>query len=713
MLEDYKNALKSGQRAYRACVARGQSPYLAVLDDILVNVNIVAQEPLGLVEIPAESIVGTKTSGRHTAFAPNFMPLLEPDTEFAGKWSNLCDAHLDEGIHTPIIAYEFLNKFYVQEGNKRVSVLKYFDAVRIAGTVTRLVPERNDSLENRIYYEFLDFYKLSKVNDVHFSRLGGYAKLQTLVCKASGESWTDDDRLSFSSFYTMFRQQFLALGGGGLNLTAGDAMLVYLSVYRYADACESTPSQMKQNLEKLWDEVKVLTEPQAVALSLEPKQGPGEPLLAKLNIFTKPSELKVVFLHEHNAENSAWVRAHDKGIEALQQAFPDRVFITRKENIEPEVDAEQVLEDVVHDNADVVFTSSARMHTACLKVAAQHPKTRILNCSLNAPHPLVRTYYPRMYEVTYLLGMLAGVMARTDRVGYVAANPVYGIPAAVNAFAQGLKTVRPEAKVVLRWACLQDPVHPLDFSDRQDVEIFYARDNREPEGTHRDYGLVRRMPDGSLQPLGLPVWRWDTFYIELVRSIFDGAWDLSCGDLPQKYLEYLTNFTAAPILYVHGNHDGSYRENEPGGCICVDDSVYVWKGLRIMGLGGSIRYNNREDSFQYTEREMRRRAHKLSRRAHQVGGIDLLLTHSPAAGLNDDTDRAHKGFECFNDLMDEYEPQWFVHGHVHLNYDAKLPRVCTRGGTTVINATERYVFEIPDPDPEIQNHPFWKKWFGV
>ena len=525
MLEDYKNALKSGQRAYRACVARGQSPYLAVLDDILVNVNIVAQEPLGLVEIPAESIVGTKTSGRHTAFAPNFMPLLEPDTEFAGKWSNLCDAHLDEGIHTPIIAYEFLNIFYVQEGNKRVSVLKYFDAVRIAGTVTRLVPERNDSLENRIYYEFLDFYKLSKVNDVHFSRLGGYAKLQTLVCKASGESWTDDDRLSFSSFYTMFRQQFLALGGGGLNLTAGDAMLVYLSVYRYADACESTPSQMKQNLEKLWDEVKVLTEPQAVALSLEPKQGPGEPLLAKLNIFTKPSELKVVFLHEHNAENSAWVRAHDKGIEALQQAFPDRVFITRKENIEPEVDAEQVLEDVAHDNADVVFTSSARMHTACLKVAAQHPKTRILNCSLNAPHPLVRTYYPRTYEVTYLLGMLAGVMARTDRVGYVAANPVYGIPAAVNAYAQGLKTVRPDAKVVLRWACLPDPAHPLDFSDRPDVEIFYARDNREPEGTHRDYGLVHRMPDGSLQPLGLPVWRWDTFYIEIVRSIFDGAWD--------------------------------------------------------------------------------------------------------------------------------------------------------------------------------------------
>ena len=180
MIEDYRSALRAGQRAYRACVARGQSPYLAVLDDILNGVNIVAQEPLGLVDIPAESIVGTKTSGRHTAFAANFMPLLEEDTEFAIKWSNLCEAHLEEGIHTPIIAYEYLNKFYVQEGNKRVSVLKYYEAVTIPGTVTRLVPARNDTLENKIYYEFLDFYKLSKINNVQFSRLGGYAKLQTL-----------------------------------------------------------------------------------------------------------------------------------------------------------------------------------------------------------------------------------------------------------------------------------------------------------------------------------------------------------------------------------------------------------------------------------------------------------------------------------------------------------------------------------------------------
>ena len=577
MLEDYKSALRAGQRAYRACVARGESPYLEVLDDILEGVDIVSQEPLGLVEIPAESLVGTKTSGRHTAFAANFMPLLEPDTEFAAKWSHLCDAHLEEGIHTPIIAYEYMNKFYVQEGNKRVSVLKYFDAVKIAGTVTRLIPARTDDLKNKIYYEFLDFYKLSKVNYVHFSKLGSYAKLQTLVCKASGETWSDDDRLNFASFYTMFHQQFEALGGPATGLKTGDALLVYLSVYRYADTYDATPAQVKQNLEKLWGEVKVLTEPHAVELSLEPPKTPAEPLLSKLNIFSpskQPSELRVVFLHEHNAQTSAWVRAHDVGRTALAEAFPNRVFINCYENVNPEVDAEQVLEEVAHNNADVVFTTSARMHTACLKVAAQHPRTRILNCSLNAPHPLVRTYYPRTYEVTYLLGLLAGAMTQTGQVGYVAANPVYGIPAAVNAFAQGVKTVRPGARIKLRWACLPDPAHPLDFSDCPEIDLFYARDSREPDDTHRDYGLCRKLPDGTLEPMGLPVWRWDTFYVEIVRSIFDGGWD-SIG-------------STRAVNYWWGLRSGAeeihYRDGLPAGTQQLLDLMEMLKGedkLRI------------------------------------------------------------------------------------------------------------------------------------
>ena len=522
MIEDYRSAQRAGQRAYRANVARGQSPYLAVLDDILTDVDIVAQEPLGLVDIPAESIVGTKTAGRHTAFASNFMPLLDDDTEFAVKWSNLCDAHLEEGIHTPIIAFEYLNKFYVQEGNKRVSVLKYYEAVKIPGTVTRLIPAKNDTLENKLYYEFLDFYKFSRINYVSFSRLGGYAKLQTLACKATGEAWTDDDRLNFSSLYTMFSQQFYALGGGSLGLTPGDALLVYLSVYRYADACESTPTKVRENLARLWDEVKILAEPHAVELLLEPKQS-SEPLLSKLNIFSsRPSELRVVFLHEHNAQTSAWVRGQDKGRAALVKAFPDKLYVSCRENVNPEVDAEQVLEEVAHDHADIVFTTSARMHTACLKVAAQHPKTRFLNCSLNAPHPLVRTYYPRTYEVTYLLGMLAGIVSHSDKVGYVAANPVYGVPAAINAFALGAQLTNPRAEIELRWSCCE--ASPAARLAEEGLRVICARD-LPGSGDSPDWrGLCLAQNAGPVCA-ALPVWNWGEVYIRLARSILRGGWD--------------------------------------------------------------------------------------------------------------------------------------------------------------------------------------------
>lgn len=563
-MEEYKSALKAGQKDYRAHVARGRNPYLPVLDDILVNVEIVATEPLGLVNMPSESIVGTKTSGRHTAFAPNFMPLLDEDTEFATKWSVLCDAHLDEGIRNPVTAYEFLNQFYIEEGNKRVSVLKHFDSASIPGTVTRLIPARNDSLENRIYYEFLDFYKLSKVNIVQFSRLGSYAKLQKLVCKASGEEWTDDDRKNFNALHTKFRKQFRALGGARLPLTVGDALLVYLSVYRYTDACDATPAQIKANLSKMWDEITVLTKDQAVEVVLEPQTEAASPLakplsgLSKLNIFTRPSELRVTFIHEYSEAASAWVRAHEKGRDALANTFGDRVILSSRENVDPGVDAEQVLEEVAHDGADVVFTTSVRMHTACLKVAAQHPKTKFLNCSLNAPHPLVRTYYPRTYEATYILGMLAGILSPTNVVGYVAPNPVYGIPAAVNAYAQGLRSVRPEGRVLLRWACLPDPEHPLSFSDREDVTLYYARDNREAPDSHRDYGLCQRLPNGVIRPLGLPEWRWDVFYTEIIRSILNGSWDVADTGKAINYWWGMKS-GAVGIRYSHGLPGGSLQ----------------------------------------------------------------------------------------------------------------------------------------------------------
>lgn len=168
---------------------------------------------------------------------------------------------------------------------------------------------------------------------------------------------------------------------------------------------------------------------------------------------------------------------------------------------------------------------------------------------------------------------------------------------------------------------------------------------------------------------------------------------LACGDLPHHYLEYLTNFTTAPVIYVHGNHDCE----SPDGCICADDRLVVYKGVRILGLDGCIRYDPKA-TYQYTERQMARKAARLRRAVARAGGVDILLTHSPARGLNDGTDPAHIGFACFNRLLEEYAPKYFIHGHVHISYNPAQPRLQKHGATTVINACERYLLDAPELD---------------
>ena len=167
---------------------------------------------------------------------------------------------------------------------------------------------------------------------------------------------------------------------------------------------------------------------------------------------------------------------------------------------------------------------------------------------------------------------------------------------------------------------------------------------------------------------------------------------LSCGDLNARYLSFLVTMGRAPLLYVHGNHDTTYAEHPPEGCDCIEDKLVTVGGLRILGLGGSIYYSG--GANQYTERQMARRIRRLRWRIWRAGGVDIVLTHSPAQGYGDGGDYAHRGFACFLDLIDRYHPRYLVHGHVHTSYVPNLSRVSERNGTTIINACERYTLEL-------------------
>ena len=231
--QNYREALHLGQKEYRIRVSRGQSPGLPALEDFLPAEKLNDGIDLGIVQVPCELFVGTKSRSRVNAFAANFMPILDEHSEFADKWCRLCTAHLEEGIREPVKAYEYMNRFYVEEGNKRVSVLKYFDAVSIPAHVIRILPERNGEKETELYFEFISFYKLSKVNFLEFSQRGSYAALQREVGKAADESWTEEERRHFVTVCYYFKKAYLTCGGGKLLSTFGDALLSYIQVYGY------------------------------------------------------------------------------------------------------------------------------------------------------------------------------------------------------------------------------------------------------------------------------------------------------------------------------------------------------------------------------------------------------------------------------------------------------------------------------------------------
>lgn len=184
---------------------------------------------------------------------------------------------------------------------------------------------------------------------------------------------------------------------------------------------------------------------------------------------------------------------------------------------------------------------------------------------------------------------------------------------------------------------------------------------------------------------------WD-YYQDGMLKDFDLI--LSCGDLPPQYLSFLVTFSNAPLLYVHGNHDECYKVTPPEGCVCIDDKIVEFKGLRILGLGGSMCYN--EGACQFTDKEMNSRVNKLRFALWKHKGFDILLTHAPAAGLSDGEDLPHRGFQVFNKLLDVYSPKYFIHGHVHLNYSRKHKRVYKYKETVVINGFQSYILEIED-----------------
>ena len=532
--DDYSKALRSAKAAYRKALSKGEYPYLPALDEIVDNRNVKTEEPLGLVSIPLDQIVGTKTAGRQNAFASNFMPLMPEDSEFSRKWDGVVQYHLNQGVGDPIEAYEYMNRFYVLEGNKRVSVLKYFHADSIEGTVVRLVPYPGDSPENQIYYEFLSFYKDSQVNYLTFTKKGSYALLTEAVGKKSGEKWTDDEKMDFRSIYNRFTEIFNAKGGQNLDVTAADALLFYLSLYPYQEVLEKSSFEMKEDVEKIWEDLPTIPghEKTNEAVVFKPSQESGGSIFTRFFGLQKVKQMKVAFIHDRPAEVSSWAYTHELGRMHLEQVFGDEIHTDAYFLKESSSDILELIESVIRSGYHMIFTTSTRFLAASLKASIEHPEVKILNCSVGQPYRTLRTYFGRFYEAKFLCGMIAGAMTPNGKIAYQAPLPNYGSIADINAFTLGCQMTCPHAKVYLHWMSQTDTESFHELLERERISVVSDSDMITPASENRSYGLYLS-GNGLTQRLATPIWNWGRFYERIIRDFLQGNWD-NDRDVKQK-----------------------------------------------------------------------------------------------------------------------------------------------------------------------------------
>jgi basic membrane lipoprotein Med (substrate-binding protein (PBP1-ABC) superfamily) len=251
---------------------------------------------------------------------------------------------------------------------------------------------------------------------------------------------------------------------------------------------------------------------------------------AKTGIFSwfmnTPGHLNIAFVHQMDAETSAWTGGHHFGVQNLARRLKGKVTVRSYFHADSPEETTRLLEQAVKDGADLVFTTTPRLNRATVKAALKYPNVRFFNCSVAVPYSSVRSYYCRIFEGKFITGAIAGAMAGNDRIGYIGSYPIFGVPASVNAFALGAQMTNPRARIDLRWSCLGgDPVK--EFIEKG-YQVISNRDVPTPERNFLEfgeYGTYLVEEDKSLTPLASPCWLWGNFYERIVRSILNGTWE--------------------------------------------------------------------------------------------------------------------------------------------------------------------------------------------
>lgn len=528
MNDEYLKAKKLGDKAFHEAVVNGQYPYAACLDDLLQGKTLSSRR-LNIDEIPLRQVAGTKTSGRQNFFAPDFMPLAEPGTEFAVKWTNVYTYQVNYGISDNILVYEYRHRFYVQEGNKRVSVFRYLNMLSAPADVFRLTDGNEDPLTK----EFYAFFRCVPLYELDFGETGRYRSFAKMYGKTLEEPWDKDEVRKLKSLYYIFERLYLKHIPEADSRQISDGLYVYTSLYGAESLKNDPASAVAERIRKLKMEFTVSPEKDPVVLVNPPGEKDDSLLLNILPKILPSSALRAAFIYSSDAEHDADVFEHEIGRILLENSPEADVSTEKYENCDTEEKLASALKQAAH-NADIVFTTSPVQMNAALKAALQFPAVRFMNCSLNLKVNAVQSYAVRTYEGKYLLGALAAEFSRNHRIAYIADYPVYGTIADINAFAIGVSMVDPEAEVFLCWSETLDD----DWKDqmtRLGITVFSGPDSLEQKNDSTEYGIFRIDEEGRVVNLAAPVINWAVYYEKLTGMLRSGKLSRSSAQTAVNY----------------------------------------------------------------------------------------------------------------------------------------------------------------------------------
>lgn len=489
----YLSARKLGRRYQSEHASEPDKGYLSVLEDSIRGVEILAEINLGMHEIPLDRIVGTRTSARSNSFAGNFMPLFADDTEFAIKWKKVYESQLVEGIREPIKVYEYINQYYVLEGNKRVSIMKYVGAASIYGNVIRLLPERDESSEEiSIFYDFLDYDKKLYFEDLWFTRRGSFTKLvgmtEEFLKKHPDFAGSVEEAINNLSrrFNEAFRQARLEITG----ITAGDALIEYIGIFGFP--ARASQRELVRNIKRAKNQFLVAEgRRKRDTVEVSAKEAEVQPMRPRL----RRSQIRAAFAFDDDAELSLFTRWHTIAIDRIEKKYENHLEVQRMFHVNTHKGGSYAaLAELAATKPDILFTTSPTMSDASLRIALENPDLIILNCDTPKEGKNLNTYFSKMYDMTFLCGVLAGAMSRNGIIGYMnyAAWGEQKTTYEINAYALGAKLVNPRART-------------LDYTLRginEWAEHDIARIAMAKEGA--DVAFCRHSPDNPLERRAFP-----------------------------------------------------------------------------------------------------------------------------------------------------------------------------------------------------------------